>query len=122
MVYEGANKEIDSAAAIKSIVDFKPDLLLIQFETNEDVVISCVNEAVKNNITTVIDCGPAKAFELELTQQKDVQTDENQTRERKLVCSFTWAQALRDVLLGQPLAQIMIFFVLLVVPTCLVFQ
>ncbi len=72
VVYEGANKEIDSAAAIKSIIDFKPDLLLIQFETNEDVVISCVNEAVKNNITTVIDCGPAKAFELEKMQGAEI--------------------------------------------------
>ena len=43
-------------------------MLLIQFETNEDVVINCVNHAVKNNITTVIDCGPAKPFNLEKMQ------------------------------------------------------
>ncbi len=72
VVYEGANKEIHSDTAIRSIIDFKPDLLLIQFETNEDVVINCVNEAVKNNITTVIDCGPAKAFELEKMQGADI--------------------------------------------------
>ena len=68
VVYEGANKEIDSQSAVKSLIDYKPDLLLVQFETNEDVVINCVNEAVKNNIVTVIDCGPAKAFNLEKMQ------------------------------------------------------
>lgn len=68
VVYEGANAEIDSKTAVKSLIDYKPDLLLIQFETNEDVVINCVNEAVKNSITTVIDCGPAKAFSLEKMQ------------------------------------------------------
>lgn len=72
VVYEGANAEIDSKAAVKSLIDYKPDLLLIQFETNEDVVINCVNEAVKNNITTVIDCGPAKAFDLEKMQGADI--------------------------------------------------
>ena len=39
-----------------------------QFETNEEVVINCVNHAVKNGITTVIDCGPAKNFALEKMQ------------------------------------------------------
>lgn len=72
VVYEGANAEIDSKTAVKSLIDYKPDLLLIQFETNEDVVINCVNEAVKNNITTVIDCGPAKAFDLEKIQGADI--------------------------------------------------
>ena len=67
VVYEGANAEINSNDAINSIGD-KTDLLLIQFETNEDVVINCVNHAVKNNITTVIDCGPAKPFNLEKMQ------------------------------------------------------
>lgn len=76
--------------------------------------INSAATANKTDFTFVLPLEKAKAFERELTQQKDVQTDENQTRERKLVCSFTWAQALRDVLLGQPLAQIMIFFVLLV--------
>ncbi len=72
VVYEGANAEIDSKTAVKSLIDYKPDLLLIQFETNEDVVINCVNEAVKNSITTVIDCGPAKAFDLEKMQGADI--------------------------------------------------
>ncbi len=72
VVYEGANAEIDSKKAVKSLVDFKPDLLLVQFETNEEVVISCVNEAIKNNITAVIDCGPAKAFNLEKMQGAEI--------------------------------------------------
>lgn len=68
VVYEGANAQIDPDKAVSHLLDAKPDLLLIQFETNEDVVIKCVNEAVKNNIVTVIDCGPAKAFNLEKMQ------------------------------------------------------
>lgn len=65
IVYEGANAEIDPHEAIKSI-DAETDLLMIQFETNEDSVIKCVNHATENNITTVIDCGPAKNFNLEM--------------------------------------------------------
>ena len=72
VVYEGANAEIDKDCAVKSLVDYKPDILLVQFETNEDVVVGCVNEAIKNNITTVIDCGPAKAFNLEKMQGADI--------------------------------------------------
>lgn len=67
VVYEGANAEIDPQKAIQGI-DKDLDLLLLQFETNEDVVIKAVNHAVKNNITTVIDCGPAKKFNLEKMQ------------------------------------------------------
>ena len=67
IVYEGANAEIDADEAVGSI-DNDLDLLLVQFETNENVVISAVNHAVKNNITTVIDCGPAKQFSLEKMQ------------------------------------------------------
>lgn len=64
VVYEGANSEIDPQKAVFDMgTDI--DLLLLQFETNENVVISCVNHAVKNGITTVIDCGPAKNFALE---------------------------------------------------------
>ena len=66
VVYEGANAEIESDKAVKEIKNI--DLLLLQFETNEEVVISCVNHAVKNGITTVIDCGPAKNFALEKMQ------------------------------------------------------
>lgn len=67
IVYEGANAEIDADKAVESI-STDTDLLLVQFETNENVVISAVNHAVKNNITTVIDCGPAKQFSLEKMQ------------------------------------------------------
>ncbi len=67
VVYEGANSEIDPKRAVNDMgTDI--DLLLLQFETNEDVVINCVNHAVKNGITTVIDCGPAKNFNLEKMQ------------------------------------------------------
>ncbi len=67
IVYEGANGEIDTDEAVKSIDD-DTDLLLIQFETSEDVVTAVVNHAVSRNITTVIDCGPAKDFCLEKMQ------------------------------------------------------
>ena len=68
VVYEGANAEIEPENAVKSIETNSLDLLLVQFETNEDVVISSVNAAIKKGITTVIDCGPAKAFDLEKMQ------------------------------------------------------
>jgi ribokinase len=67
IVYEGANGEIDADEATKAIDD-DTDLLLIQFETSEDVVTAVVNHAVSRNITTVIDCGPAKNFCLEKMQ------------------------------------------------------
>ena len=67
IVYEGANSEIDADEAIKSIND-DTQLLLIQFETSEDVVTAVVNHAISRNITTVIDCGPAKNFCLEKMQ------------------------------------------------------
>ncbi len=67
VVYEGANAEIDPKKAVDAI-DTDTMLLLVQFETNEDVVINCVNHAINNNITTVIDCGPAKNFNLEKMQ------------------------------------------------------
>ena len=67
VVYEGANTEIEPKRAVNNMgTDI--DLLLLQFETNEEVVINCVNHAVKNGITTVIDCGPAKNFNLEKMQ------------------------------------------------------
>jgi ribokinase len=64
IVYEGANAEIIPDEAADSIGN-DIDLLMIQFETNEDSVIKCVNRAIENNIITVIDCGPAKDFNLE---------------------------------------------------------
>ena len=67
VVYEGANSEIDPSSAVEAI-DSGTDLLLVQFETNEAVVINAVNHAVKNGITTVVDCGPAKNFCLEKMQ------------------------------------------------------
>lgn len=67
IVYEGANAEIKPEEAVNSIGD-DTQLLLVQFETNENVVVSAVNHAVENNITTVIDCGPAKEFCLEKMQ------------------------------------------------------
>lgn len=67
IVYEGANSEIDAQEAINSIND-DTHLLLIQFETSEDVVTAVVNHAISRNITTVIDCGPAKNFCLEKMQ------------------------------------------------------
>lgn len=67
VVYEGSNTEIEPQKAVSDI-GTNIDLLLLQFETNEEVVINCVNHAVKNCITTVIDCGPAKNFALEKMQ------------------------------------------------------
>ena len=66
VVYEGANSEIDPDEAVDCITDI--DLLLVQFETNEDAVVRCVNRAIESGITTVIDCGPAKNFALERMQ------------------------------------------------------
>ena len=66
VVYEGATAEINAHEAAESITDI--DLLLVQFETSEDVVIKCVNRAIENGITTVVDCGPAKNFALEKMQ------------------------------------------------------
>lgn len=67
IVYEGANSEIGAQEAINSIND-DTQLLLIQFETSENVVTAVVNHAISRNITTVIDCGPAKNFCLEKMQ------------------------------------------------------
>ncbi len=67
IVYEGANAEIETEEATTCISD-NLDLLLVQFETNENVVINSANTAVEKGIMTVIDCGPAKPFELEKMQ------------------------------------------------------
>lgn len=67
VVYEGANAEIKPNEAAEFITD-ELDLLLVQFETSEEVVTECVNRAIKKGITTVIDCGPAKQFALEKMQ------------------------------------------------------
>lgn len=67
VVYEGANAEIDPDEAAEFITD-ELDLLLVQFETAEEVVTRCVNRAISKGIITVIDCGPAKQFALENMQ------------------------------------------------------
>jgi len=67
IVYEGANAEIDPTEAEQHIDD-SLNLLLVQFETAEEVVTKCVNRAVAKNIMTVVDCGPAKPFCLEKMQ------------------------------------------------------
>lgn len=67
VVYEGANAEINPAEAADCITD-ELDLLLVQFETHEDVVVECVNRAIEKGIAVVIDCGPAKNFALERMQ------------------------------------------------------
>ncbi len=67
IVYEGSNAEIVPQTAVDSISD-DIDLLLVQFETNEEAVISTVNYAVQKGITVVVDCGPAKNFALEKMQ------------------------------------------------------
>lgn len=80
VVYEGANAEIDADEAARCI-DSSLNLLLVQFETREDVVIKSVNKAIKNNITTVIDCGPAKEFALEKMQGATIITpNESETK------------------------------------------
>ncbi len=79
IVYEGANAEINASEAAENIRD--TDLLLVQFETAEDVVVKSVNTAVAKGITTVIDCGPAKAFELEKMKGATVITpNESETK------------------------------------------
>ena len=79
VVYEGANAEIDPKEA-SDCIDESLDLLLVQFETNEDVVVECVNKAIAQGITTVIDCGPAKNFNLERMQGIEIiSPNENET-------------------------------------------
>jgi ribokinase len=80
VVYEGANAEIVPSEASSAITK-DLDLLLVQFETNEDVVVECVNRAIRQDITTVIDCGPAKNFNLERMQGATIiSPNENETQ------------------------------------------
>lgn len=67
VVFEGANAEMNADDVANGIRN-DLDLLLIQFETDETVVQCAVNRAVSQNMTTVVDCGPAKTFELEKMQ------------------------------------------------------
>jgi len=80
VVYEGANAEIDPDEAADCITD-SLDLLLVQFETNEDAVVNCVNRAIEKSAVTVIDCGPAKNFALEKMQGATIITpNESETK------------------------------------------
>ncbi len=81
IVFEGANAEIDPDIAADCITD-DLDLLLVQFETKEEVVIKTVNRAVEKGITTVVDCGPAKSFPLEKIQGITIiSPNESETKE-----------------------------------------
>lgn len=81
IVFEGANAEIDPDKAADCITD-DLDLLLVQFETKEDVVVKTVNRAIEKGITTVVDCGPAKNFPLEKIQGITiVSPNESETKE-----------------------------------------
>lgn len=80
VVYEGANAEMVPSEA-SACIGSDLDLLLVQFETSEDVVVECVNRAIQQNITTVIDCGPAKNFNLERMQGATIiSPNENETQ------------------------------------------
>ena len=80
VVYEGANAQIDPKTASEAI-DNTLDLLLVQFETNEEAVVATINKAIKENIITVVDCGPAKNFCLEKMQGVTVITpNESETQ------------------------------------------
>lgn len=79
IVYEAANAEIVPEEAAAHITD-DLDVLLVQFETNEEAVIRCVNTARERNIVTVVDCGPAKNFSLEKMQGMTILSpNENET-------------------------------------------
>ncbi len=81
IVFEGANAEIDPDVAADCITD-DLDLLLVQFETREEVVIKTINRAVEKGITTVVDCGPAKNFPLEKIQGITIiSPNESETKE-----------------------------------------
>lgn len=80
VVYEGANAQIDPKTASDAI-DNTLDLLLVQFETNEEAVIATINKAISENVLTVVDCGPAKSFSLEKMQGVTVITpNESETK------------------------------------------
>ena len=79
IVYEAANSEIDPSLAEKNITE-DLDVLLVQFETKEEVVCAYVNEAIKKGAVTVVDCGPAKNFSLEKMQGMTILSpNENET-------------------------------------------
>lgn len=67
IIYEGANGEIVPEKAAKKIPT-DTQLLLLQFEINEDAVIAAARYGVEKGITTVVDCGPPKNICLEKMQ------------------------------------------------------
>lgn len=80
VVYEGANAEIEPSDFIQGIDD-ELDLMLVQFETNEDAVVACINKAKEKGAVTVVDCGPAKEFALEKMQGATIVTpNESETK------------------------------------------
>lgn len=79
IVYESANTEIIPNEAASHITE-DLQVLLVQFETNEEAVTACVNKAISLGVTTVVDCGPAKNFALEKMQGMTILSpNENET-------------------------------------------
>ncbi|MBR3802230.1 MAG: PH domain-containing protein [Clostridia bacterium] len=75
--------------------------------------INSAATANKTDFIFVLPLAKAKAFEQELTHQQNDQVEDSHSASRRLVCSFTVSQVIRDVILGQPIVQILIFFALL---------
>lgn len=69
-----------------------------------------INSAVTANSTDfvfVLSLDKAKAFEAELLCGKAQKSEDEKMTERRTICSFSLAQALRDVVLGQSMLQIL---------------
>jgi len=75
--------------------------------------INSAATANKTDFVFVLPLAKAKTFEYELTHQKNHQVEEIQPENRRLICSFSVGRVILDVLLGQPIVQILIFFALL---------
>ena len=71
--------------------------------------INSAATANKTDFTFVLSHEKAQAFEKELVNTKAQSRQVSAEQERRLVCSFTAGQAVRDVLLGQPPAQLVLF-------------
>lgn len=95
IVYEGANSEIVPEEAASHITE-DLGVLLVQFETKEEVVTACVNKAISLGVTTVVDCGPAKNFSLEKMQGMTILSpNENETEALSGIFPSDNAKALR---------------------------
>ncbi len=69
-----------------------------------------INSSVTANSTDFVFVLPlekAKAFENEILHRKSEESIEKREAERRIICCFSAAQALRDVVLGQSLVQIL---------------